>query len=132
MNTLRRRIPFKLDGEEEVDADGVLDEQRVFISICATVSLIIFCPEQDEVIDRLRRENDVVNRIYSIALKFVVSVSFILCVFEYPGRLPSNSTQTAGDIQEQPSPGYIPHTRRTRTIYTAPSDFHYLVSFHSP
>jgi hypothetical protein len=31
MDTLRRRIPFKLDDEEEIDADAVLDEQRVFI-----------------------------------------------------------------------------------------------------
>jgi len=92
MDTLRRRIPFKLDDEEEVDAGEVLDEQRVFISMRLTVYLIISCPEQDEVIDRLRRENDVVNRRYSIALKFVVSVSFILCVFEYSVRLPSNPT----------------------------------------
>ena len=86
MDTLRRRIPFKLDREEEIYEDVVLDEQRGFISMHTTIDLM-FCPEQDEVIDRLRKENDVVNRRYSIVLKVVVSISFFLYVSEHSGRL---------------------------------------------
>ena len=40
MDTLRRRIPFKLNSEEDIDEDAVLDEQRVFISMRATIHLI--------------------------------------------------------------------------------------------
>jgi len=43
---------------------------------------LIFCPEQDELIDRLRKENEAVNRTYLVALKFLVALSFILCVFK--------------------------------------------------
>ncbi|KIM43219.1 hypothetical protein M413DRAFT_26388 [Hebeloma cylindrosporum] len=61
MDTLRRRIPFKLEGDsEEIYDNVVLDEQQ-----------------QEEIIDRLRKENDVVNWRYSIALKIVVALSFI-------------------------------------------------------
>ncbi|PPQ65385.1 hypothetical protein CVT26_000010 [Gymnopilus dilepis] len=62
MDTLRRRIPFKLGHEDDGSPENeVLDEQQ-----------------QDEVIDRLRKENEVANHRYSMAMKLVVGLSCIL------------------------------------------------------
>ncbi|KAF8964402.1 hypothetical protein BDZ97DRAFT_1660267 [Flammula alnicola] len=62
MDTLRRRIPFKLvDEDEEIEDSAVLDEQQ-----------------QDALIEGLRQENEIVNRRYAAALKVVVGLSCIL------------------------------------------------------
>ncbi|KAH9480407.1 hypothetical protein JR316_0007005 [Psilocybe cubensis] len=64
MDTLRRRIPFKLSEDDDTGLENdILDEQ-----------------EQEELIDELRRENENVNHAYSIALKVLVGLSCILHV----------------------------------------------------
>ncbi|KAF9565745.1 hypothetical protein CPC08DRAFT_815238 [Agrocybe pediades] len=61
MDTLRRRIPFKARDEDAIDDNEILDEQQ-----------------QEELIDKLREENELVNKAYLVALKVVVGLSLLL------------------------------------------------------
>ncbi|KDR82804.1 hypothetical protein GALMADRAFT_134357 [Galerina marginata CBS 339.88] len=62
MDTLRRRIPFKVGEDDDANTDGeVLDDQQ-----------------QEELIEVLRKENEIVNQRYSTALKVVVGLSCML------------------------------------------------------
>ncbi|KAF5315495.1 hypothetical protein D9619_007175 [Psilocybe cf. subviscida] len=82
MDTLRRRIPFKLADDNDDNNDNlILDEEQ-----------------QDAVIESLRKENDIVNRWYSSALMLVVGLSCILHLLTFQRNpllaiFPINSTQ---------------------------------------
>ncbi|KAI0776572.1 hypothetical protein BD413DRAFT_223949 [Trametes elegans] len=60
MNAVRQRVPFRFSEDEEQD-NHVLDEQ-----------------EQEEVIDRLRRESASSNAIYLIGLQAIIGLSVLL------------------------------------------------------
>ncbi|CAA7261588.1 unnamed protein product [Cyclocybe aegerita] len=62
MDTLRRRIPFRLgDDGDDFDSQGNLDEQQ-----------------QDALLEDLRKENNSVNRTYYTSLKILLGLSVIL------------------------------------------------------
>lgn len=80
MDTLRRRIPFKLADENDDNHDGlILDEERTeSLDILSLSCRLILPPEQDALIESLRKENEIVNRWYSSALILVVALSCAL------------------------------------------------------
>ncbi|TFK40807.1 hypothetical protein BDQ12DRAFT_734000 [Crucibulum laeve] len=61
MDTIRRRVPFKFSEEKEEKETEVLDEQ-----------------EQDELIEKLRRENEISNRQYLVLIRVVLALSALL------------------------------------------------------
>ena len=97
MDTLRRRIPFKVVENHNGDDDDsiIYDEQRVSL-YNLLVTFDEFVPEQEFVIQELRQELDSFNRKALFSLKVLVGLSCIMYVLFYLPlrRRPVNCSQS--------------------------------------